>query len=64
MNNIKKLRAMSGMSQNELAEAIGVTCGAVSLWETGDRKPRPEKAYLLARLFGVAMEDIYERSDA
>jgi type I restriction enzyme M protein len=34
------LRKGLGLTQEELANRIGVTVGTVSLWETGKRRPR------------------------
>lgn len=39
MTGIKKYREQAGMTQLELAEAIGVTQSAVAMWESGLRKP-------------------------
>ena len=38
---VKKLRKQKGMSQSQLAKALGVTKGSVSLWERG-RVPTDE----------------------
>jgi DNA-binding transcriptional regulator YiaG len=35
------LREQAGLSQQDVADALGVTRTAVSLWEAGDREPRP-----------------------
>ena len=32
---IRKIRSMRGMSASALAEAVGVSAGAISQWETG-----------------------------
>jgi len=37
-------RIASGVSQEALAQAIGVTAAAVSLWEHGQRVPQAEHA--------------------
>ena len=36
------LREQAGLSQKDVANAIGVTSAAVSYWETGAREPRAE----------------------
>ena len=35
-DNIRAMRKMRGLTQEQLAEAFGVTVGAVSKWESGD----------------------------
>lgn len=37
---IRDVRTMRGMSIADFAEAVGVTVGAVSQWETGRTSPR------------------------
>ncbi|WP_405597600.1 helix-turn-helix domain-containing protein [Streptomyces sp. NBC_01410] len=36
----RELRAAAGLTQQELADAIGVTRAAISQWEAGTRTPR------------------------
>lgn len=36
----RALRVRAGLSQQELAEIVGVTNGAISHWETGNRRPQ------------------------
>lgn len=36
---IKKYRRQLGMTQDFLADKLGVSSSAISLWETGERKP-------------------------
>ena len=38
----RSLRESAGLSQQEIADAVGVTRAAVSHWETGTRSPRGE----------------------
>lgn len=38
----RSLREAAGVSQQELADALGVTRAAISHWETGTRSPRGE----------------------
>ena len=39
--DIKSLRNRAGLSQEAMAEILGVTHATVSRWETGFSKPRP-----------------------
>lgn len=36
---LKDLRKEKGMTQIELATALGVSSGTIAMWETGKRKP-------------------------
>ena len=37
----RRVRERAGLTQQDIAAALGVTRTAVSLWEAGDREPRP-----------------------
>lgn len=50
---IKTRRKAAGISQAALAEAIGVTQGAVSAWETRRAAPARQQAEVLGRFFGA-----------
>lgn len=52
------LRKRSGMSQQEVASAIGVTRQTVGNWELGQGSPALDKAAELARLYGVTLDDL------
>ena len=58
MNVIKVLRKEKGITQIELAKAIGVEQGAVSKWEIGRAKPEPQHVERLAEFFSVDKEYI------
>lgn len=49
-------RKKAGLSQEALAELIGVSRQAVSKWETGDATPEVNKLSLLANAFGVTAD--------
>ena len=53
---IYKLRKSRGMSQEELAERVGVTRQAVSKWEMGTSVPELETLVALAKCFGVTTD--------
>lgn len=52
------LRRRAGMSQQEVARAIGVSRQTVSNWELAQGSPALDKAAELARLFGVTIDDL------
>lgn len=49
-------RKKAGLSQEALAEKLGVSRQAVSKWETGDAVPELGKLPLLAKAFGVSAD--------
>lgn len=59
MNNIAKYRAKKGLTQNELAEELNVTSGAVGMWETGKRVPNLDMAKEIADYFDTTIEEIF-----
>ncbi len=59
-NNIKRLRAESGLTQDQLGERVGVTGKAVCTWELGLKTPRMPVIERLAALFGVSKSEIIE----
>lgn len=57
-NYIYLQRARIGMTQNELAEKLGVTNKAVSKWETGKSKPTTNTLRKMAALFGQSIDEL------
>lgn len=56
--NIKRLRAESGMSQEELAARLAVVRQTVSKWERGMSVPDADMVVRLAELFGVPVSEL------
>lgn len=56
--NLKKLRAEKNVTQDTLAEYLGVTYQAVSRWENGLAYPDIELLPELARFFEVSLEEL------
>ena len=54
--NIRKLRREKDMTQERLAELLGVTYQSVSRWENGTAYPDMELLPPLAQLFGVSVD--------
>jgi putative transcriptional regulator len=59
-NRLRVLRAERRWSQAELAERLGVSRQTVNAIETGRYDPSLPLAFALARLFGLAIEQIFE----
>lgn len=55
---IYALRRKSGLSQEALAEKIGVSRQAVSKWETGAATPEFDKLRALCACFGVTLDEL------
>ncbi|MCR5628501.1 helix-turn-helix transcriptional regulator [Eubacterium sp.] len=58
-DNIKKYRKEMGLTQEELAEALGVTTGAVSKWENGNNVPDVMTLMELADFFNISMDVLF-----
>ena len=53
---IRANRKAAGLTQEQLAEAMGVTVGAVSKWESGATTPDLSSILELAALFGISVD--------
>ena len=60
---IKKLRIQKGITQEELANYLGVSYQAVSKWETETNTPDIALLPQLSIFFGVAIDDFFKLSD-
>ncbi len=56
-------RKRCGLSQEALAEKIGVSRQAISKWETGEAAPELSKLALLAKTFGVTADWLISEDD-
>lgn len=59
--SIKSLREQKGVTQQAIAEALGVSVSAVSQWESGVAVPRTNRLVELANVLGCKIEDILYR---
>lgn len=56
----KKLRALRGKStQNETAQALGISISALAMYENGCRIPRDEIKLKIAKHYGKTVEEIF-----
>ena len=53
---LARLRKARGMSQEQLAEALGVSRQAVSKWELGEAVPDVSRVVAMSELFGVSTD--------
>lgn len=56
--NLRYLRNRLGLSQEEVAEKIGVSRQSVAKWENGDSLPDILNCEALADLYGVSLNDL------
>lgn len=56
--NIFRLRAARGLSQDALADQLGVSRQSVSKWETDASTPELDKLCRMAALFGVTLDEL------
>ena len=53
---ISQLRNDKGLNQRELAIHLGVSNGAIGMWETGKRQPDLETIKKIASFFNVSVD--------
>ena len=59
-NCVRKLRfEHDEMTQQELAETVGVTRQTINAIELGKYSPSLEVAFRIARIFGMPLEDVF-----
>lgn len=59
---LKTLREERGMSQKELAEALGTSKSTIGMYEQGKRTPKSEKMSEIATYFGVSTDYLMGRT--
>ena len=60
-NRLKVFRAMHDLTQEDLAEKLGVTRQTINAIEKQRYNPSLELAFKLADFFGVAIEELFIR---
>jgi len=55
---LSTLRKEKGLSQAELADDLGISGGAIAMYETGKRTPNLRKALEIAKYFNIPLESI------
>ena len=57
-NRLAELRKQHGLSQEELADQLGVSRQAVSKWERGEASPDTDNLIELARIYGMSLDEL------
>ena len=63
-SNIRSLREERDLTQEQVADQIGITFQAVSSWERDEYKPDTEKLIKLAELFDVSVSALVEEKQS
>lgn len=56
-------RKKAGLNQVDAAKVLGVTQGAISMWENGRTKPRSTQIVEIAKLYGVTVDELLREED-
>jgi transcriptional regulator with XRE-family HTH domain len=59
-NNVRADRTELGLSQDHVAEQLGLSLAEYQEYEAGDRRFGPERLLRLARLLGVEPQDFFK----
>lgn len=57
-------RRRAGLRQRQVAEALGVSLGAVAMWDTGARKPRTDMLPKIAKLYGCTVDELLREDNS
>ena len=60
---IKACRQNAGMSQEKVAELLGVSRQAVTKWEVNQSAPNTENLFKLAEIFGTTVDMLLDSND-
>ncbi len=62
-NRLQKLRKEKGFSQEELADALGISRQAVSKWERAEASPDTDNLICLAKLYNVSLDSLLDTDE-
>ena len=61
-DNLKKIRKENNLSQEQLAEKLGVSRQSVSKWESGQAYPEMDKMLQLCEMFNLNIDDLLNQN--
>lgn len=62
-NRLVQLRKKHGLSQEELAEKLGISRQAVSKWERAESSPDTDNLISIAKLYNVSLDEILKTDE-
>lgn len=62
-DNLVLLRTLKGLSQEEVADIIGISRQSYSKWELGDTTPDIEKCDRIAQFYGVSIDALVHQNN-
>lgn len=62
-DNLILLRSIKGMTQEQIAEVIGISRQSYAKWEQGETIPDIEKCDRLAAFYGITMDALLHQND-
>ncbi len=62
-NRLVTLRKRNSLSQEALAEKLGISRQAVSKWERAEASPDTDNLILLSRIYGISMDELLSTED-
>ena len=57
-DNLKKIRKENNLTQEDLAEKLGVSRQSVSKWESNQAYPEMDKVVQICKMFNLNMDDL------
>ena len=60
---LQLLRSKTGMSQEELAERLGISRQSISKWESGQSVPDLKKLIILSEIYNVTIDSLVKDGD-
>lgn len=62
-DNLVLLRGIKGMSQEQIAEVIGISRQSYAKWEQGETLPDVEKCDKLAKFYGITIDALIHQNN-
>lgn len=59
--SIKTVRESKNLTQQYIANELGISRTSVAMWETGEAMPRADKLPDLARILGCTIDELFAK---